>query len=531
MGAAQSKAIDSEKDAKELKASNILDILATKYILTQNFQDMKKLGDREYCNKLVILTADIIKKFLMEKEISYVTQRVVDGVPVNSKKSASVIYLSTNKLKQNTKTKTYTKRVPDGSYREVLQEPYKQSKTLLSELDVKNAVEKDNMCKGIAKFYIKIAHLFAAILKAVNPIYQYNGHEMSIMNKSKIPKGVRVKLSEVNLCNRRIKTLKSETTESGKVKVRVNNCNLNRKITTKQLQGNILDNLHIDYGEEVVKNKTLGQEIGVPELEKLYYDIYDFGKGKFNAMSKKSRSAYNQDLRVFYQTFTGKSNYYKWNASGKKKFGDIPLDAYHESEQCKDKHSAWHQSYEGSSSNPLFIKFADNVKAMLANTKINQAELLLILDKLFVWVDTPSKFSGDSSLENKTVTINPKLTSKSLQILVEQSRNLIIKIYLQCETEYRSGLKIFEAIVGERILKNGIAKKKALEEQLEKVIVGQNDPELDKILQQSVNKTMASAAMSGGKKNRTRKKKCHLNIYTPVNFLPVLECSLSFLSN
>ena len=38
MGATQSKSTDSEQ---ELKAANILDILATKYILTQNFQDMK----------------------------------------------------------------------------------------------------------------------------------------------------------------------------------------------------------------------------------------------------------------------------------------------------------------------------------------------------------------------------------------------------------------------------------------------------------------------------------------------------------
>ena len=36
MGANQSKPA-----GKELKAANILDILATKYILTQNFQDMQ----------------------------------------------------------------------------------------------------------------------------------------------------------------------------------------------------------------------------------------------------------------------------------------------------------------------------------------------------------------------------------------------------------------------------------------------------------------------------------------------------------
>ena len=526
MGATQSKSADS---GQELKAINILDVLATKYILTQNFQDMKKLGEKEYCNKLVVLTSDIIKKFLKEKEITYIAQRIIDGVPVNTKKTSSVIYLSTNKLKQQQTSpkKEYKRRIynQDGSYREVVQpgvysplDSRKKEKTLLTELDVKNPREKDSMCKGIAKFYIKIAHLFAAILKAVNPIYKYDGHEMSIMNKSKIPKGTKVKLAEVNLCNRRIKTLKAESTEKGKIKVRVNNCHLNRKVTTKQLHENILDDLDIDYGEQVIKDKTLGQEIGVPELEKLYYDIYDYGTGKFTAMSKNSRAAYNQDLRIFYKTFTGKSNYSRWNASGKKRFSDIPLIAYHDTEQCKDPNSAWQQSYEGSTSNPLFVKFADNVKNMLKNTKTNQQQLLAILDKLFVWVEASSA-STDSSLENKMVTINPTLTSKSLQSLVEQTRKLIIKIYLQCEGEYQDGLKLFEAIVGERMLKNSIAQKEALEAQLEKVIVGQDDPEIEKIVQQNVNKALEpgplvaqmsqQAAAAGGarKKHRSRKKK------------------------
>jgi len=90
MGATQSK---STEVGQELKAVNILDILATKYILTQNFKDMQKLGDKDYCNKLVIITADVIKKFLKEKEITYIAQRVVEGVPVNTKKK-SLCYLS-----------------------------------------------------------------------------------------------------------------------------------------------------------------------------------------------------------------------------------------------------------------------------------------------------------------------------------------------------------------------------------------------------------------------------------------------------
>ena len=72
----------------------------------------------------------------------------------------------------------------------------------------------------------------------------------------------------------------------------------------------------------------------------------------------------------------------------------------------------------------------------------------------------------ENDLENKMVTINPKLTSKSLQELVDQTRKLIINIYLQCEREYQEGLRLFEAIVGERMLQNSISKKEALQAQL-----------------------------------------------------------------
>ena len=51
MGLGQSK---EKKFDENLEAVDLLDIIATKYILTQNFQDMKKLGQKEYCDKLVI---------------------------------------------------------------------------------------------------------------------------------------------------------------------------------------------------------------------------------------------------------------------------------------------------------------------------------------------------------------------------------------------------------------------------------------------------------------------------------------------
>ena len=369
------------------------------------------------------------------------------------------------------------------------------------------------MCKGIAKFYIKIAHLFAAILKAVNPIYKYDGHEMSIMNKSKIPAGANVKLSEINLCNRRIKTLKVLETEKNKIAVQVRNCDLNKKITQKHLHQDILDNLDIDYGTEIIKDKQLGNEIGIPELEKLYYDIFNYETGRFTSMSSKARDSYKKDLKTFYKTFTGKNDYSTWNSNGNKKFQDIPLIAYHDTEACKNVNSAWQKTYEGSKDNPLFKKFAKNVQNMLKNTKNNQQTLLEILDKLFVWIKTPSELNSDNnSLDSQMVTINPKLNSKTLQDLVVETRKLIIKIYLQCEEEYQQGLKLFEAIVSERILKNSIDKKNQLEKQLDTMVIGKEDANLQEIVKQNIDNAMqpkqtAAAAAGGNRKKKYKRSK------------------------
>ena len=149
---------------------------------------------------------------------------------------------------------------------------------------------------------------------------------------------------------------------------------------------------------------------------------------------------------------------------------------------------------------------------MLNNTKKNQHNLLEILDKLFVWVKKPSELNSDNnSLETQMVTINPKLNAKSLQDLVVKTRKLIITIYLQCEEEYQEGLKIFEAIAGERILKNSINKKEQLEKQLDTMVVGKPDNNLQELVKQNIDNIIQStsapaAVAAGGNKSRRYKR-------------------------
>ena len=48
-------------DNNKISLDKMVNAIAAKYILTQNFQDMRKLSDQNYCNNLVILTAKVLK--------------------------------------------------------------------------------------------------------------------------------------------------------------------------------------------------------------------------------------------------------------------------------------------------------------------------------------------------------------------------------------------------------------------------------------------------------------------------------------
>ena len=462
----------SLKDNKSIKISNILDQLATHYILTQNFQDMKNLSNKTYCDKLIILTSDILKDFLNEREISYLSHRVEKGLPINKMNKKKLLYLDTNKD-------------PKGSY--------------LTKLDIKDKVNKDRMCKGIAKFYIKIAHLFSALLKAINPLYTYtdttgNVHFLSIMNKSKIPPGANVSLVENSLCSRRAKALRFKNIDQN-IKINLSKvCKMNQ--TQKETTFTSDPDDPVAWGEKKTSDKNLGDEIGVPELEKLYWDDYDYTNGKYVGMTIANNKLYNQHLKIFYDRFSGndycsnltefdsckeQSNRCTWYGNACKpksfekwskeiqekekrtpKFSDIPLTNFNNRPSCKDETSPWRQNYVGEKDKNLFKAYADNLTKMLKTAQDNQQAILGILNDIFKW----SKKEGQS---NEFITLNPELTEETLDKLIIKARNLILELYFTCEKDFKDGLKIFEAIIKERFLKNTMARSKDLEEKANKL--------------------------------------------------------------
>jgi hypothetical protein len=413
-----------------------IDFIATNLILTQNFNDMKNLSDMNYCDNLVILTSNVIQNNLKHLDVYYLSQRLRSGEEVNEMISERISYIK---------------------------------KDNLSEIDIKNKTNKRRMCIGIAKFYVKLAHLFAAIVTTLNPTYTYKNsvgetQMIGLEDKTNIPSNTYSKLENINICGNRIRAL-------------INNHDYN--VDNRTEIGIKPDFCQMNYDTKSGNDKKLTNEPGIPELQHLYYDKYDYDQGGFGGkmnmednMTTEMYSQYKKDLLSFYKTFTGNneipmvdsvdSKGNKIKTPAVKKFSDIPLRTYHKSEGCM-QNGLFNREYRGTFKERLFYEYAQHIKKMLNKTETVQAELLKIIDKLFVFGTNPESGS-------KQVVINPSLTEVKLQKIVDETRKIIVNLYLTCEEDFVKGLDIFEAIVETQIKETSINQIKQLEKALDETL-------------------------------------------------------------
>ena len=348
--------------------NNKLDYIATNYILSMNFQSLRKMHDKAYCNKLTGLTSTILAQYFKNKDIHYVLDRVKYG--------------EENKEK-DTKTDKDTNK--------------DTNKNITTE-------ETTQICNSISIFYVKIAHIFAAIMMALNPKYVFtdkNGKQIiiDIHDKSKIPRGIKPEIQNMGLCNNLLNILNiKDFTDKPKF------CSRNKQ------------------GETLTE---------MPEFMELYYDSdYNSKTGNFEGMSPKIKNIFEKDLESFYYHFSG--NLIMPDAV--KKFSDIKLKQYDNLNLCKNpKIEPVHYR------NKLFAKYAANLKEMMNFVNTKQIALLNILDSLFITTE------GD-------IRINPKITEHNIQDIIDNTRNNILELYLKCEDDFTENIKLHEAIIESLII-------------------------------------------------------------------------------
>jgi hypothetical protein len=414
---------DNTNELKPKSISQVLDYISTYYIVTMDFKSLKKLYEKEYCDKLVILTADIVQRYFTDMEITYLAQRIKNGVEVNETEKDKIIFFD---------------------------------KDQLTKLDVQNSIKKKRICLEIAKFYIKIAHVFAAIVTTINPVYVYKDQEgntvrANLSEKGQIPVNAPRQIYKLNICDNRINALTNKQTlepdENGDIFVGPKVCNMNIR----------------DDGE----TKKLSDEPGIPELMELYYDDkYDLKSGTFTGMTDKTQKTFQDDLKIFYNVFTGNSDL----PPEITKFSDIKLRDFHKLPKCQGDNPVFERKYKGKLSDKLFSKYADNLKKMVQTTNRNQEALLTIINQIFV-------YTVDPQTGKKQIRVSPTLTVERLQEIVVETRALIIKLYLTCEVDYVNGLKLYEAIVEQKILDTAQNQINSLEKLSDKIITEDQVPQ------------------------------------------------------
>jgi hypothetical protein len=377
-----------------------IDYIATHYILTMDFKSLSNLSNKEYCDNLVVLTADIIQKYFTDMDITYLDQRIRNGVITNDLATGQVSFIS---------------------------------KDMLDSLDISNDAKKSilkrRVCIGIAKFYVKIAHVFSAIVMTINPVYTYKDADgvtvkAGLLEKDKIPKAVKRKLYRLNICDNRIRALSkgaSEETAPEKVTLNPTICSMNTN--------------------KLGQTMTLADEPGIAELTRLYLDDkYDYSNGTFTGMSDETKAQHLNDLKVFYTAFTGN----KTMPADITQFSDIKLRDYSKTPGCQDATPIMKNKITLNKNDKLFEDYAKNIKQMIQEASANQSKLLEVINDLFTYVVDP--YTG-----KKVIRVNPKLTESSLQKVVEKTRRLIINLYVKCEQDYVNGVKLYEVIVESKI--------------------------------------------------------------------------------
>jgi len=366
----------STKPADLKSLSSQIDDIAIHYILKQNTIDLLRLTDKEYYDNLIVLVGNLFENKLSDLEIGSMNQRihpetmqdaVLDFLPSNSK--------------------------------------------------IKNI-----MIRNISKFYMKIMMVFSAIVATIDPQYSYEDDQgtqqlfyLKDLNSYKnIPRNanplVHQLTNPMNLCRKRITILRNKI-----------------DLTDP-------DFVTINPGEKLCSSDSaqhLTDEIGIKELDLLYYDIFDPSSKTWKHRSKEMEEKYKNDLQKFYSIFTGNESM----PSHILTFKDIELFDYRSTGYCKD--TLFTQDYIVPKDDELIIRYKEQLELLEKSTVLYRAELLNYLKTIFL-----TKIEEN----NMSYTIDPSLTMDTILKLETDTRNTIINLYTNCEQYFIRALLIFEEL-------------------------------------------------------------------------------------
>lgn len=368
-----------EKDKDLIRKINKI---ASKMILETSSKEILKFLEPNYCNSIIQILTNILKKNYTENKIKAIHSLI------KNHKSLETNILDLNKIEIGKEEITRPKKI---------------------------------FCEEVAIYYVKFSHLYSAIYHVINPIL--NDKEVSLEN--------------LTFCKKRDMENNVEeliNKDKSNINVIVSNhfCDINKKT---KISNNKPSHTYL---------KKLGEESGIKELDDLYKDKYDPIKKKF-FMSKESKKEYSTVLTKIYKTFTGEEL-----PDDIKHFKDVPIYRYEKKKMCTTKELDFKTGYVGTIADNDILKYIEHIKEIMDITYKNNEKFIKILDEMFKKDEATNE-----------IIINDEFTMDELDKKTKEVRKFIVSMYIDCEKNFRKGIKLFKKIVLNSKLKKIIKMEKA----------------------------------------------------------------------
>ena len=130
----------------------------------------------------------------------------------------------------------------------------------------------------------------------------------------------------------------------------------------------------------------------------------------------------------------------------------------------------------------------------------------------------------DPQTKKKIIRINPELSEDLLQEVIVETRAIIINLYLTCETDFSNGIKLYEAIVGKKIIETSKNQIKTTEDNMEKLVSDEDIPkpaelvELKKIADKRIREQKERVSKEADKIQKEQDK---IDVVSPIIQEPV----------
>jgi len=441
-----------------------LDLYAQRIILKE-VKFNSTLGDSGKCEKLIIITSEVLNR-LPFRLISYMDRRhklfSEKYEPINAMDRALLINTNPEILKE-------------------------------SKLDEQNVFRKKQMCVGIARFYVQIGNLFNAVMSTMRPYnYEYqqktmpdNFYDMltfGLLDNSASRNNDKVKYDTYNMAGfaRRQADMKQKMErllKIGEIDMKIapgsGICSINNDMKAIKTMPMSMTSSASTTTQNKIKPSIFAM------LEELYFDIFhqatevNTNTPQFIAMSERMKNkVYRRDVQELYRIVTGG----KEPGDDIRTFADVSQYINDNSiiqQWCEKNRGLEINVNNNVRYNPIFVKYVKHIQMMNYKITKHRKGIVKLLDRVFVvmkqnedvlheieedWAkgnfkryqgfEQDDQYSRDFFRLNLKYNffINPNLTDADLQVITNEARTRIVKLYAESYRFFLEGFQILQEL-------------------------------------------------------------------------------------